>query len=72
MRRKIEHFENRGDEKNFASKYYCYNMLYYEYFTDINQAIKREKEIKKMSRRKKDELIKSKNPKMAFLVLKDC
>lgn len=71
VRRKIEHFENRGDDKNFASKYYCYKMVYYEYFTDINQAIRREKEIKKMSRKVKEDLIKSKNPTLEFLVLKD-
>jgi len=46
-------------------------MLYYEYFTDIKQAIRREKEIKNMNRINKEKLIKSKNPNRAFLVLDD-
>ena len=70
-RREIENFENRGDTKNFASKYYCYKVLYYEYFTDIKQAIRREKEIKNMNRNNKEKLIKSKNPNMEFLVLEN-
>ena len=69
IRRELEHYKNRGNDKNFASKYYCYKMLYYEYFTDIKQAIRREKEIKNMNRLNKEKLIKSKNPTMAFLVL---
>ena len=72
IRREIEHFKTRGDKKNFASKYYCYKMLYYEYFNEINQAIRREKEIKNMNRDNKEKLIKSKNPNMEYLVLKDC
>ena len=68
-RRVIEHFENRGDTQNFAGKYYCYKLLYYEYFSNINQAIIREKEIKNMSKYKKVELIKAKNPNMDFLAI---
>lgn len=41
-----EHWANRGRPKTFAGKYYCYNLIYYEYFTYINNAIAREKEIK--------------------------
>ena len=70
-RRELEHFENRGDTRYFASKYYCYKLLYFEYFSDVNLAIIREKGIKKMSRRVKEDLIKSKNPTMEFLVPKD-
>jgi putative endonuclease len=36
--------------------------LYYEEFSDINEAIAREKEIKKRRREKKINLIKAKNP----------
>ena len=43
-----EHFENRGKITTFAGKYYCYKLIYYEYFTDIKQVITREKEIKNM------------------------
>ena len=62
---------NRGDHRTFAGRYYCYKFLYYEHFIDINQAILREKEIKKMSRNNKLKLIKAKNPQLNFLVLKN-
>ena len=52
-----EHFENRGNSKTFAGKYYCYNLIYFERYNDINQAIEREKELKKWSRKKKEALI---------------
>jgi putative endonuclease len=67
MRRMQEHFENRGDDKTFAGKYFCYNLVYYERHTHINFAIEREKELKKWSRSKKDLLIESINPDWKFL-----
>jgi len=66
-RRLAEHFENRGKPETFAGKYYCYNLIYYEHFSDINQAIEREKEIKKWRREKKEALINSFNPEWKFL-----
>jgi putative endonuclease len=60
-RRTKEHYLNRGNPNSFAGRYYCYDLIYYEYFTDINQAIAREKEIKKMTRKQKEELIATKN-----------
>ena len=46
----LQHYENKGNKKTFAGKYYCYKLIYYESYSDINQAIEREKEIKDMSR----------------------
>lgn len=46
----------------FTSKYNINKLVYYEVFEDINEAIKREKQIKGGSREKKIQLIKSKNP----------
>jgi len=43
--RLIEHWVNKGQPKTFAGKYYCYNLIYYEEFRYINDAIAREKEI---------------------------
>ena len=57
-----QHYENRGKKETFAGKYFCYRLIYYERFPDINQAIEREKEIKDLSREKKVELIHSQNP----------
>ena len=66
-RRISEHYENRGNPETFAGKYYCYNLIYYEHFSHINQAIEREKEIKKWRREKKEALIISFNPERRFL-----
>jgi putative endonuclease len=64
-----QHYENRGNKESFAGRYYCYNLIYYERFQYINDAIAREKEIKKWRREKKEKLISSMNPKWDFLVV---
>lgn len=46
----------------FTSKYNVNKLVYYEIFNHINEAIKREKQIKGGSRQKKLELIKKMNP----------
>ncbi len=61
-----QHCQNRGNKSTFAGRYYCYKLLYYEYFSDINQAIVWEKEIKNMTRAKKEALIAMKKCKMEF------
>ncbi len=66
-RRLFEHQENKGISNAFTSKYYCYNLIYYEHFQQIEHAIEREKQIKKWSRKKKEELIKTLNPNWHFL-----
>ncbi len=62
-----EHWANRGQPETFAGKYYCYNLIYYEYHTYILNAIAREKEIKGWSRKKKLDLISTMNPGWTFL-----
>lgn len=62
-----EHYLNRGNSKTFAGKYYCYELIYWEHFQYINDAIAREKEIKGWSRKKKLTLIQSNNPNLLFL-----
>jgi len=62
-----EHFQNRGDPKSFTGRYYCYNLIYFEYFSAVSAAIEREKEIKNLSRRKKEELIAVKNSSWRFI-----
>lgn len=58
-RRLFEHYENKGNKETFAGKYNCYHLVYYEHFVSVNEAIKREKELKGWSRKKKEALIKS-------------
>ncbi len=62
-RRLLEHYNNRGKWKTFAGRYYCYKLVYFEHFTCINEAIAREKELKKWRRSKKNQLIETDNPK---------
>jgi putative endonuclease len=60
QRRLFEHKNNLKD--GFTKKYNVYHLMYFEIFKDSLNAIKREKQIKAGSRRKKIELIESKNP----------
>ena len=46
----------------FTKKYNLTNLVYYETFNDINDAIRREKQIKGWLRKKKLNLIESVNP----------
>jgi putative endonuclease len=48
--------------KGFTSKYNCDKLVYFEEFTDINQAISREKQLKAGNRKRKEDLINSINP----------
>ena len=65
--RLVEHYMNRGTNKSFAGKFYSYNLLYYEVYQYVYDAMDREKEIKVGTRIKKLELIKLENPKQRFL-----
>ena len=60
--------------EGFTKKYNVDKLIYYEVFDDINDAIAREKQIKKGSRKKKIDLITSMNPgfKDLFNELWDC
>jgi len=44
--RLTEHYFNKGKPKTFASRFFCYNLIYYEEFQYVNDAIAREKELK--------------------------
>jgi putative endonuclease len=70
--RLTEHHFNRALPKTFAGKYYCCNLVYYEEFQYVKNAIAREKELKGWRRSKKEALIKAKNPDWAFLNKEIC
>ena len=53
--------------KAFTAKYKCFFLIYYEHFFEIEDAIKREKEIKGWSRVKKQAIITEFNPEWSFL-----
>ena len=60
-RRTGQHRE--GDRVGFASKYQCKKLVYYEHYRDVRDAIARESQLKKWSRKKKIELINRLNPR---------
>jgi putative endonuclease len=70
--RLAEHYFNRGQSKTFAGRFYCYNLVHYEEFQYVYDAIAREKELKGWLRAKKEELIHSKNPSWTFLNKEFC
>ena len=51
----------------FTQKYNCCKLVYYEKYSDIDQAIEREKKLKKWRREKKDWLIRTINPELKDL-----
>ncbi len=58
--RRIDEHRN-GYIEGFSKKYNCKKLVYYEWFTNIESAIYREKEIKNWRREKKIKLIKEQN-----------
>ena len=64
-RRVAEHTSHAID--GFASRYNCGELVYYEEFQQVEDAIAREKQLKGWSRRKKDSLVESFNPKWVDL-----
>ena len=53
--------------KHFTTKYKCFYLIYVENFQDIKTAIKREKQIKGWTRKKKEVLISNFNSPWRFL-----
>ena len=62
-----EHENSQGSRKTFTGRYNCYYLVYYEGFQFVQDAIRREKEVKKWSRRKKELLIQILNSDWCFL-----
>ena len=67
QQRIAEHYSQRGQKNSFTGKYHAYYLLYYEPHQYINNAIRREKEIKGWVREKKMKLINEMNPSLKFL-----
>lgn len=65
VRRITEHKAGKGSM--FTSKYKVTKLVYYEVYTDIYEALKREKQIKSGSRKNKIELIEKTNPNFVDL-----
>lgn len=63
--RVLDHLENKGSK--FTSKYNLHDLIYFEQFTSIDQAILREKQLKNWRKSWKLNLIKEKNPTLQTL-----
>ena len=61
------HQNQDPNSDHFTSRYNCFFLIYYELYWDVEQAIAREKQIKKYSRIKKENLINDFNPEWNFL-----
>ncbi len=61
-----EHRSTQGD--SFTHRYCCHKLVYYEEYSDISQAIDREKKLKRWRREKKDHLIDSVNQRRVDLM----
>lgn len=64
-KRLVEHFE--GVASKFAKKYNVKDLIYFEKFSDINQAIAREKQLKNWHKEWKLNLIRESNPTLKTL-----
>ncbi|MDR2906876.1 MAG: GIY-YIG nuclease family protein [Bacteroidales bacterium] len=63
LERRVQEHRMHQHQHSFTAKYNLENCVYYEIFLDIEQAIDREKQLKKWSRNKKEMLINRINPK---------
>ena len=66
-KRIVEHQNGIGSE--FTRKYNLKDLIYFEKFTDINQAISREKQLKNWHKDWKINLIKKSNPTLKTLII---
>ncbi|HKI89369.1 MAG TPA: GIY-YIG nuclease family protein [Draconibacterium sp.] len=66
LQRRIYEHEN-SLMPGFTQKYNCHYLVYYEHFQNIDDAISKEKELKKWRREKKLKLINEFNPEWKFL-----
>ena len=64
-KRVLEHIEEIGSK--FTKKYNLNDLIYFEEFTDINQAISREKQLKNWHKDWKLNLVRETNPKLETL-----
>jgi putative endonuclease len=60
--RRIAEHKNKMHPKSFTARYNLVKLVWYENYTDIGEAIAREKQLKSGSRKKKIQLIEKMNP----------
>jgi putative endonuclease len=61
LKLRVEQHKTKNNPKSFTARYNLDNLVYYEQYFDVGEAIAREKQIKAGSRQKKIDLINSFN-----------
>jgi putative endonuclease len=68
LKTRLFYHENpEANSKHFTHRYKCKYLIYFEHYQDVNISIDREKQLKRWNRKKKEHLIKLKNPDWIFL-----
>ena len=65
--KRVDEHRNGKDRKSFTFRYNCFDLIYYECFGRIDEAIAREKRLKEWKREWKLNLIKKKNEELRDL-----
>ena len=61
LRRRL--YEHKTEQiEGFTKKYHIHKLVYFEEYSDIDDAIEREKQLKRWVRRKKNVLVETQNP----------
>ena len=69
LRRRVYQHKNPLDKRTFTARYKVDRLVYYETLTDAENAIIREKKIKVLLRKKKEDLINAFNPEWKDLYM---
>lgn len=67
LRNRIWEHKNNVHPKSFTSKYKCYKLVYFQFFSNIEEAIAEEKCLKGGNRQQKINLVKGLNPEWVDL-----
>ena len=62
LQRRISEHKNGSHSNSFTKRYNCYLLVYFEEFDSVSDAFDREKQLKAGNRKRKEDLINSKNP----------
>jgi putative endonuclease len=69
IKERVKYHKEKHHPGSFTARYNIRKLVYYECFDNIGQAIKREKQIKAGSRKKKLDLITRSNPEWRDLII---
>lgn len=71
LQKRISEHKNYVHSTSFTARYNLTKLVYYEFYSSIEEAINAEKQIKASSRKSKEALINSINPEWLDLYIKD-